>query len=125
MIQFKLFLIIGGQQQEVRRLSYEGIINIGRLNTVIRDTFTRLEEREFGLKWIDEEGDKVDITTQEDLVLAMQEMRKHGSVFKLHVYLYENAWWKEVSSYLITWQHIKVEGVRAVHRGPQCIIYCN
>ena len=109
-MQFKLFLIIGGQQEEVRRLSCDGIIDIGRLNTLIRDTFTHLEGKEFCLKWIDEEGDKVDITTQEDLVLALQEMKKHSSVYKLHVYLFENPWWKEVSSYMFTWQHIKQRG---------------
>ena len=106
-LQFKLYLHIGGKQEEVRRFSCDGNIDIGRLNVHIRETFAHLADKEFVLKWEDEEGDKVDITTQQELRLAMHEMSKTGSVYKLHVTLIENPWWKQVSLYYITWLGIK------------------
>ena len=66
-----------------------------------------MSDKAFVIKWEDEEGDKVDISTQQELMLAMQEMKMMGSVYKLHICLLENPWWKQVSVYFITWQGIK------------------
>ena len=66
-----------------------------------------MSDKAFVIKWKDEEGDNVDISTQQELMLAMQEMKMMGSVYKLHICLLENPWWKQVSVYFITWQGIK------------------
>ena len=73
-LQFKLYLHIGGKQEEVRRFSCDGIIDIGRLNVHIKETFAHLADKDFVLKWEDEEGDKVDITTQQELRLRCQRL---------------------------------------------------
>eukprot|EP00092_Neocalanus_flemingeri_P000062 GFUD01000064.1.p1 GENE.GFUD01000064.1~~GFUD01000064.1.p1 ORF type:complete len:712 (-),score=186.20 GFUD01000064.1:96-2231(-) len=96
LLQFKLYLNIGGKQEEVRRFSCDSNTDIGRLNVHIKETFPHLGEQEFVMKWEDEEGDKVDITSQQELVLALQEMKKICSVYKIHVQLLENPWWKQV-----------------------------
>ena len=106
-LQFKLYLQIGGKQEEVRRFSCDGNINIERLNGHIKEKFPHLGDKEFVLKWEDEDSDQVDITTQQELLLAMQEMSKIASVYKLHVQILENPWWKQVSLYYITWLGIK------------------
>ena len=97
MTQFKLFLHLGERQVGVRRFCWDGDIHIERLNTHVRESFSHLADKEFVLKWEDEEGDKVDITTHQELLLAMQEMKKQGPVYKLHILLLENPWWKQVS----------------------------
>ena len=128
LLQFKLYLNIGGKQEEVRRFSCDGNIDIGRLNVHIKETFPHLGEQEFGMKWEDEEGDKVDITSQQELMLALREMKKIGPVYKIHVQLLENPWWKQVSVHLRSWQGIKTKvmyqnmGPRRVQRGPEHII---
>ena len=66
-----------------------------------------MSDKAFVIKWKDEEGDNVDISTQQELMLAMLEMKMMGSVYKLHIFLLENPWWKQVSVYFITWQGIK------------------
>ena len=66
-----------------------------------------MSDKAFVIKWEDEEGDKVDISTQQELMLAMLEMKMIGSVYKLHIFLLENPWWRQVSVYFITWQGIK------------------
>ena len=98
--QFKIYLIVSGRQEEVRRFVCEDSkIDIGKLNVYVREKFSHLADKEFVLKWEDEDSDLVDITTQKELELAMQEMQKFGSVYKLHVHLVESAWWKQVYSY--------------------------
>ena len=96
-LQVKLFLSVGGIQEEVRRFSCDGNIDMVRLQGDIREKFPHLGDKEFVIKWEDEEGDKVNITTQKELVLAMQEMSRIGSVYKFHIYILENPWWKQVS----------------------------
>merc|ERR1712142_527170 len=96
-VQVKLFLSVGGKQEEVRRFSCDGNIDMVRLQGDIREKFPHLGDKEFVIKWEDEEGDKVNITTQKELVLAMQEMSRIGSVYKFHIYILENPWWKQVS----------------------------
>ena len=105
--QLKLYLHIRGKQEEVRRFSCDGDIDIRRLHFYINGSFPHLSDKAFVIKWEDEEGDKVDISTQQELMLAMQEMKMMGSVYKLHIFLLENPWWKQVSVYFITWQGIK------------------
>eukprot|EP00092_Neocalanus_flemingeri_P030505 GFUD01033120.1.p2 GENE.GFUD01033120.1~~GFUD01033120.1.p2 ORF type:complete len:118 (+),score=37.66 GFUD01033120.1:99-452(+) len=107
LLQFKLYLNIGGKQKEVRRFSCDSNTDVGRLNIHIKETFPHLGEQEFVMKWEDEEGDKVDITSQQELVLALQEMKKICSVYKIHVQLLENPWWKQVSVHFRSWQRIK------------------
>jgi len=96
LLQLKLYLNVGGTQEEVRRFSCESNIDIKQLNVRIKETFPHLGKQEFVLKWEDEDGDKVDITSQQELVLALQEMKKICSVYKVHVQLLESPWWKQV-----------------------------
>ena len=74
-----------------------GNIDIDTLNKRIQEKFPHLGDKEIVIKWEDEEGDKVDITSQQELGLAMQEMSKTCSVYKFHVHILENPWWKQVS----------------------------
>ena len=97
LMQFKIYLHIGGRQQEVRRFSCDDDIDIGTLNTNIKEKFPNLGDKEFVIKWEDEEGDKVDISSEQELMLAMKEMKKIGSVYKLYMQILENPWWKQVS----------------------------
>ena len=97
LIHFKLFLHIRGKQEEVRRFSCESNVDIGKLNAYIKEKFVHLGDKEFVLKWEDEDGDKVDINSQQELRLAMQEMKKIGPVYKLQIHILENPWWKQVS----------------------------
>ena len=97
LLQFKVFLHIGGQHQEIRRFSCDDDIDIVTLNTNIREKFSHLEDKEFVIKWEDEEWGKVDISSEQELILAMKEMKKIGSVYKLYVEILENPWWKQVS----------------------------
>ena len=99
LLQLKLYLNVGGTQEEVRRFSCESNIDIKQLNVRIKETFPHLGKQEFVLKWEDEDGDKVDITSQQELVLALQEMKKICSVYKVHVQLLESPWWKQVSGH--------------------------
>jgi len=96
LLQFKLYLHIGGKQQEIRRFSCTDKIDIGTLNRNIKEKFPHLGDKEFVVKWEDDEGDKVDISSEQELMLAMKEMKKIGSVYKLHVQILENPWWKQV-----------------------------
>jgi len=95
LIHFKLFLHIRGKQEEVRRFSCESNVDIGKLNAYIKEKFVHLGDKEFVLKWEDEDGDKVDINSQQELRLAMQEMKKIGPVYKLQIHILENPWWKQ------------------------------
>ena len=95
--QFKIYLHIGGKQQEVRRFFCDDNIDFGTLNTNIKEKFPHLGDKEFVIKWEDEEGDKVDISSEQELMLAMKEMKEIGSVYKPHVQILENPWWKQVS----------------------------
>ena len=97
LLQFKVFLHIGGQEQEIRRFFCDDDINIGTMNTNIKEKFSHLEDKEFVIKWEDEEWGKVDISSEQELILAMKEMKKIGSVYKLYVEILENPWWKQVS----------------------------
>ena len=95
-MEFKVFLTVGGRREEVRRFSMEEV-GLDKLVTRVRTSFCHLTpEMELKIRWEDEEADMVDITTDEELKLALHHMRDR-MVYRLHVGVRrEEPWWQQV-----------------------------
>ena len=80
-LSYKVIFIAENQESEVRRFTSEEIGNsFSSLNKNLSSVFPSLRTYNFTLQWTDDEGDEVTITGDEDLAVAMTEMK--GPVYK-------------------------------------------
>jgi len=116
-VSFKVFLK-GTDEDEVRRFvvdkavstSYEYLV--GKLGTV----FPQLRAGAFSLTWTDSDGDKVTVTNDEELIIALTEMP--GPLYKLNLVLKGNK--KPAVTAETSATSEAGEKVEAVHYGVTC-----
>jgi len=73
-----------GQPDEVRRFvtDKETVPALATLKKKVEQVFSVLQDRKYTITWEDEDGDRVTISTDEELQIALTEMS--GPVYKLH-----------------------------------------
>ena len=63
---------------------------------LVRNAFDQLPYDDFLLKWEDEDGDKVAISSDEEFKFALSQPSMSKEVFRVDVEIFENPWWKQV-----------------------------
>ena len=96
-IHFKLFLKLEHKEVEVRRFSCEVNTEYGEFRTRVRAAFGQLPDDDFILKWEDEDGDKVAISSDEEFNVALKHLKTMAELFRVDVEIFEHPWWKQVT----------------------------
>ena len=95
-MHFKLFLKLEHKEEEVRRFSCGVNTEYGAFRGLVREAFGHLPGDDFVLKWEDEDGDKVAISSDEEFKFALAQLKMSGEVIRVDVEIFENPWWKQV-----------------------------
>jgi len=95
-MHFKLFLKLEHKEVEVRRLSCEVSSDYENFRNLVRKAFSYLPNDDFLLKWEDEDGDKVAISSDEEFKFALSQPCMSKEVFRVDVEIFENPWWKQL-----------------------------
>ena len=95
-MHFKLFLKLEHKEEEVRRFSCGVNTEYGEFRGLVREAFGHLPGDDFVLKWEDEDGDKVAISSDEEFKFALAQLKMSGEVIRVDVEIFENPWWKQV-----------------------------
>ena len=95
-MHFKLFLKLEHKEEEVRRFSCGESTEYEEFRLLVRKAFDRLPGDDFVLKWEDEDGDKVAISSDEEFKFAIAQLKMSGDVFRVDVEIFDNPWWKQV-----------------------------
>merc|ERR1711915_851059 len=85
-LPFKIYFKDSGKskQMEVRRFDLENeSVNLDTLRTKICDKNPSLATKDYKIYWIDDEGDQVTITNEEEFQIAISAMK--GALFKFEV----------------------------------------
>ena len=97
-MHFKLFLKLDHKEEEVRRFSCGLNTEYGEFRCLVRKAFVCLPGDDFVLKWEDEDGDKVAISSDEEFKFAVKQLGISVDTFRVDVEIFENPWWKQVIS---------------------------
>jgi len=95
-MHFKLFLKLDHKEVEVRRLSCEVSSDYENFRNLVRKAFNYLPSDDFLLKWEDEDGDKVAISSDEEFKFALSQPCMSKEVFRVDVEIFENPWWRQL-----------------------------
>jgi len=116
-MEFKLFLKLEHKEEEVRRFSCYETIDYQEFRCLVRKAFERLPGDDFVLKWEDEDGDKVAISSEKEFKFAVTHLKISAEVFRVDVEIFDNPWWKQIQrSNERTWANCKGEE----HSGISC-----
>jgi len=95
-MHFKLFLKLDHKEVEVRRFSCEVNTDYDGFRHLVKNAFDQLPYDDFLLKWEDEDGDKVAISSDEEFKFALSQPSIAKDVFRMDVEIFENPWWKQM-----------------------------
>eukprot|EP00092_Neocalanus_flemingeri_P053850 GFUD01063360.1.p1 GENE.GFUD01063360.1~~GFUD01063360.1.p1 ORF type:complete len:595 (+),score=199.26 GFUD01063360.1:29-1813(+) len=95
-MHFKLFLKLEHKEEEVRRCSCGESIEYEEFRCLVRNSFNTLPGDDFVLKWEDEDGDKVAISSDDEFKFAITHLKVAGDILRVDVEIFENPWWKQV-----------------------------
>merc|ERR1712213_267867 len=93
-VSFKVYLRTKNMEEEVRRFTMESSsCSYKQLVAQLEAMFPQLEVAVYAVSWINEEGDAVTVSSQEELDIAMEEMS--GPVYRCRIVVKEE---RETSS---------------------------
>lgn len=83
-VSFKGYLK-GTEEEEVRRFNVDKEVSssFSYLQEKLRVVFPALRLKTFTVSWVDEDGDSITIASDEELIIALTEMK--GSLYKLTI----------------------------------------